>query len=104
MRINPINNQAFTGRYLYILEDAQANAKLTNQINKNSAFIDDHVVLRNHVNNDLLLLTGADYRDYKLMTEFMNTKNPVMDESVYEEKLYTMFAKKADAIDLRCEL
>ena len=103
MRINPINNQAFTGRYLFVLDDAKANSKLTNQIKKKSVFVDDHVILRNYVNDDLLLLTGQDYKDYKLMKEFMDTKNPIMDKEVYAEELYKTFARKADPVDLREE-
>ena len=105
MNITPVNNnQSFAGRYLYTFDNASKKNRFHNQMKKDIVFVNDHAVLEDpRFNDTLLLLTGQDYEDYKLMSNFIKVKNPVMDKSIYTEELYNTFAKNADVVDLQGE-
>ncbi len=102
MNITPANNQAFTGRYLYVFDDIKASRNFEKEVNNSSVIVDDHVLLRDpYYNQNLLLLTGQDYQDYKLMTSFVKGKNPVMNKDVYDEQVYRALEEKANIVDLQ---
>ena len=101
MRINPISNQAFTGRYYYKFDSASKQLKFWKQMEKENVYVDDHAIISDPRFNDLLLLTGQDYQDYKLMLNFLKDKNPVMDKEIYKEELFRTFSTNADVVDLK---
>ena len=103
MNITPANNQSFTGRYLYTFDSEAKRNKFYNQMKKEAVFVDDHVILKDPRFSALLLLTESDYKDYKLMMNFIKDKNPVMDKSIYAEELYNTFVNKADIVNLEGE-
>ena len=104
MNISNVNYQSFTGRYLYEFSNEPRRAKFYDHTQKDEiVVIDNHVLIKSPHFPDLLLLTGHDYEDYKIMSNFVKEKNPIMDKSIYEEKLYKMFAKNADVVDLKRE-
>ena len=102
MNINKVNNQSFSGRYLYVFDNA-SNKNIFHRQMRNDIVYANHEVIEDPRFDSLLLLTGKDLEDYRLMSNFIKIKNPVMDKSIYSKILYDTFSKNADVVNLKYE-
>ena len=100
MNVNFSNSQAFTGRYLYDFRNEAQKSRIYKQMGDGLVRHSDRIVLEDPHLDRLLLLTGQDYIDYCIMSDCNPRRNPIVDRSQYQEKLYYTFANNADIVDM----
>ncbi len=96
MRINPINNQAFTGNYLLKFRDGHAGFEAFSKMwtmRKDGSAI--------QCGSDVLLLTGSDYYAFNRMTKLYMGNDPLLSGYEAEKKILESIKKDSTVIDLR---
>lgn len=98
MKVNPINNQAFTGKYLLQFRDNKAG------------LIASHKLLPSHYekvtsiktsDSEILLLTGADHDCYEHMSKLYKGDQPLLDRISAHEKIVETLKEEATVIDFK---